>query len=90
MMDATAVIGALRETVPEAVLTPLDSVDMPTIGVDRDHLVDVCQALRTHPALQYGPAPPVVRRTSPAPYRLPLRKWPPPLRRVSGDAHPHL
>jgi NADH-quinone oxidoreductase subunit C len=52
-MDAPSVIDTLREVVPGASLEALPSVDMPAVGVDRDHLLPVCQALRDHAALQF-------------------------------------
>jgi NADH-quinone oxidoreductase subunit C len=53
-MDASAVIDVLRETVPAASLEAAAAVDMETIYVDREHIVDVCRTLRDHPALQFA------------------------------------
>jgi len=53
-MDASAVIDVLRETVPSASLDPAAAVDMETIYVDREHILDVCRTLRDHPALQFA------------------------------------
>jgi NADH-quinone oxidoreductase subunit C len=52
--DASAVLGTLREAVPEAAIDALPSVDMPTIAVAREHLLAVCQALRDNPSLQFA------------------------------------
>jgi NADH-quinone oxidoreductase subunit C len=54
-MDAPALTELLRQAVPGAApesIVPLDNSDMPTIAVDREHLVDVCQVLRDHASLQ--------------------------------------
>ena len=53
-MDLSATIDLLRQAVPGAVLEPLDAIDMPTLRVDREHVVDVCRTLRDDPALQYA------------------------------------
>jgi NADH-quinone oxidoreductase subunit C len=53
-MDASAVIDVLRETVPSASLEAAASVDMETIYIDREHIVEVCRTLRDHPALQFA------------------------------------
>ena len=51
-MDASALTELLRQAVPDAAIEALDSTDMPTIAVDREHLVEVCAVLRDEPALQ--------------------------------------
>jgi NADH-quinone oxidoreductase subunit C len=53
-MDASAVIDVLRESVPSASLEPAPAVDMETIFVDREHIIEVCRTLRDHPALQFA------------------------------------
>jgi len=53
-IDASAVIDTLKEAAPGARLEPLPSIDMPTVAVDREHLLAVCQALRDHPSLQFA------------------------------------
>ncbi len=53
-MDVSGTLDLLRRAVPAAALDALESIDMPTIVVDREHLVDVCRALRDDPALQYA------------------------------------
>jgi len=53
-MDASSVIDVVRRAVPGAVLEVLASVDMPTIAVDREHLVEVARVLRDDPALQFA------------------------------------
>ena len=50
---AASVLDVLREAVAGAVIAPAVSIDMPAIFVDREHLVDVCRALRDHPSLQF-------------------------------------
>ena len=54
LLDATPVLDVLRPAVPGASLEPAASIDMPTIYVDRDHIVEVCRTLRDHPALQFA------------------------------------
>jgi NADH-quinone oxidoreductase subunit C len=54
LMDASSVLETLREAVPAATLETASSVDMPTLYVDRDHLVDLCGALRDHRSLQFA------------------------------------
>jgi NADH-quinone oxidoreductase subunit C len=53
-MDASPVIDILRQAVPAASLEAGTATDMPTIYVDREHLVDVCRALRDHRDLQFS------------------------------------
>ena len=53
-MDASGTIDLLRRAVPGATIESIESIDMPTLSVDRDHLLDVCQVLRDDPALQYA------------------------------------
>jgi NADH-quinone oxidoreductase subunit C len=52
--DAASVLETLREDVPGALLEAVPSVDMPTIVVDRGHLIEVCQTLRTEASLQFA------------------------------------
>ena len=53
-MDPSPILDVLRQAVPDASLEPLAALDMPTISVDRDHIVPVLEALRDHPALQFA------------------------------------
>jgi len=53
-MDVSGTLDLLRRAVPAAVLESLESIDMPTIAVDREHLLDVCRVLRDDPAMQYA------------------------------------
>ena len=53
-MDPSPILDILRQAVPGASLEPLGALDMPTIAVDRDHIVPVLEALRDHPALQFS------------------------------------
>jgi NADH-quinone oxidoreductase subunit C len=53
-MDASPIADILRQAAPGAALETLESVDMPTIAVDREHLLEVCGVLRDHPALQFS------------------------------------
>lgn len=48
------VLNLIRESVPGSTVEPAAAIDMPTAYVDRAHLVDVCQTLRDHPALQFS------------------------------------
>ena len=49
-----AFLDIVRAAVPGAALETLPSIDMPVASVDRNHLVEVCQTLRTHPDLQFS------------------------------------
>lgn len=53
-MDAPTIIGHLASAVPGAALEALDHHDVPTIAVDREHLVAVCRELRDAPAHNYA------------------------------------
>jgi NADH-quinone oxidoreductase subunit C len=53
-MDAAPLVDTLRELVPGASFDVVPSIDMPTVYVDVDHLVDVCRALRDAPSLQFA------------------------------------
>jgi len=53
-MDAADLIAVLRQSMPDASLEAVESVDMPTVVVGREHLVAVCRALRDEPTLQYA------------------------------------
>jgi len=53
-MTAPPVIEVLRGAVPDAAMDEVPSVDMPTIYVDREHLLEVCQVLRDDPSLQFA------------------------------------
>jgi NADH-quinone oxidoreductase subunit C len=53
-MDDPALVETLRAAVPGAAFEAIPSVDMPTLYVDRDHLVETCAALRDHPSLQFA------------------------------------
>ena len=49
-----SIIDAVREAVPGAVIEPAASMDMPAIVVGREHLVEICRALRDLPSLQFA------------------------------------
>jgi NADH-quinone oxidoreductase subunit C len=53
-MDASAIVETLRRLVPDAAIEGAASVDMETIYVDREHVVDVCWTLRDDPSLQFA------------------------------------
>lgn len=53
-MTAEPVIDILRRAWPDAVIEEAPSVDMPTIYVDRDHIVAACETLRDDPSLQFA------------------------------------
>jgi len=53
-MDASAIVDSLRRLVPDAAIEGAASVDMETIYVDREHVVDVCWVLRDDPSLQFA------------------------------------
>ena len=53
-MDAPALAEVLRQAVPEAVIEVIDGGDMPSIVVSREHLIEICGALRDHPSLQFA------------------------------------
>jgi NADH-quinone oxidoreductase subunit C len=53
-MDSAALVAVLRQAVPDASIDAIDATDMPSIVVDREHLIAVCAALRDHPSLQFA------------------------------------
>ncbi len=53
-VEDSGLVEALRRLVPDAVVDVRASVDMPTVAVDREHLLDVCRALRDDPGLQFA------------------------------------
>ena len=52
-MPAPSILDVVRAAVPDALLEEVPSVDMPTIYVDREHLLQVAQILRDSSALVY-------------------------------------
>src|SRR5690242_17238261 len=54
MTDAPGVIDVVRAAVPAASIEPGTATDMPTIYVERDHVIEVLTVLRDHPALQFA------------------------------------
>jgi NADH-quinone oxidoreductase subunit C len=48
------VLEILRGAVPSAALEPGPATDMPTVYVDRDHLIDVFRVLRDDASLQFA------------------------------------
>jgi NADH-quinone oxidoreductase subunit C len=53
-VDAAPLVDLIRTAAPGATLEALPALDMPTIAVDRDSLLEVCRALRDDPALQFA------------------------------------
>ena len=53
-MSAAPVIESLRRAWPDALIEETASVDMPTVFVDREHVLGVLQTLRDDPALQFS------------------------------------
>jgi NADH-quinone oxidoreductase subunit C len=53
-METGPLIDLLRHAVPGASIAEIPSVDMPTIGVDRDHVLEIFTTLRDHPLLQFS------------------------------------
>lgn len=53
-MDASATIELLRAAVPGATFDQLTAADMPSISVDREHLIETLGVLRDDPRLQYA------------------------------------
>ena len=53
-MDAAALSTLLQTAAPGATVEPVGSIDMPTIAVGREHLLDVFAVLRDHPSLQFA------------------------------------
>jgi NADH-quinone oxidoreductase subunit C len=53
-MTDTTVIEALRRAVPAATIEPGTATDMPTLYVDREHIVEICRVLRDAPSLQFA------------------------------------
>ena len=48
------ILGDLRSAVPAASIEPAASVDMPTMYVDRAHILDVCRVLRDDARWQFS------------------------------------
>jgi NADH-quinone oxidoreductase subunit C len=53
-MDSSGLIDLLRRAVPGATIGELESIDMSTISVDREHLLEVGLVLRDDPSLQFA------------------------------------
>jgi NADH-quinone oxidoreductase subunit C len=53
-MDSSGILDLLRSAVPGATIDVLESIDMPTIAVDREHLLEVGLVLRDDPTLQFA------------------------------------
>jgi NADH-quinone oxidoreductase subunit C len=53
-MDPSDLLDVLRGALPGAALEDASAVDMPTVYVDRDHLLPLCRRLRDDPALQFS------------------------------------
>jgi len=53
-MDAAALSTLLQTAAPGVTVEPLGSIDMPTIAVEREHLLEVFGILRDHPSLQFA------------------------------------
>jgi len=53
-MDTASLIELIRRAVPGASIDLVPSVDMPTITVDRDHVLETFATLRDHPELQFA------------------------------------
>ncbi len=50
----SALVDAVRHAVPGAAAEPVAAIDMPTLAIAREHVVDVCRLLRDDPALQFA------------------------------------
>jgi NADH-quinone oxidoreductase subunit C len=53
-MAAESVRETLAQALPGAAVELVPSVDMPTLVVAREHLLDVCRTLRDHASLQFA------------------------------------
>jgi len=53
-MDSSGILDLLRRAVPGATIGELESIDMSTITVDREHLLEVGLVLRDDPSLQFA------------------------------------
>ena len=53
-MSAAPVIEPLRRACPDALIQEAPSADMPTVFVDREHLLEVLRTLRDDPSLQFS------------------------------------
>ena len=53
-MDSSGILDLLRRAVPGATIGELESIDMSTITVDREHLLEVGLVLRDDPTLQFA------------------------------------
>jgi len=53
-MDSSGILDLLRRAVPGATIDVLESIDMTTLVVDREHLLEVGLVLRDDPSLQFA------------------------------------
>jgi NADH-quinone oxidoreductase subunit C len=53
-MDATTLLGILQPLVPGASFEPVSTPDCPTFVVPREHIVEICRALRDAPELGFS------------------------------------
>jgi NADH-quinone oxidoreductase subunit C len=51
---AQALADVIRQAIPSASVTPAAAIDMPTLDVAREHIVEVCRVLRDDPSLQFA------------------------------------
>src|SRR2546430_16999576 len=57
-MDTNAIIEALRGAIPDGSVEPAPAADgMPAIYIAREHLVEVCRALRDTDSLRFAFVP---------------------------------
>jgi len=49
-----SLVDELRAAVPAGAIEEATAIDMPAVYVEREHLVDVCRALRDTPSLQFA------------------------------------
>jgi NADH-quinone oxidoreductase subunit C len=49
-----SLVDELRAAVPSAAIDEATAIDMPAVYVEREHLLDVCGALRGTPSLQFA------------------------------------
>jgi NADH-quinone oxidoreductase subunit C len=53
-MDTASLLDLIRRAVSGATIDLVPSVDMPTIVLDRDHVLETFRVLRDHPQLQFS------------------------------------
>jgi NADH-quinone oxidoreductase subunit C len=54
LSTAQGLADGIRRLIPGATIQPADAIDMPTLDVVREQIVDICRVLRDDPGLQFS------------------------------------